>query len=306
MIKINTNEKEISNPNNKETFNKYLTEITKYTPFSREEEVALFKRIEANGDEQAIDMICKHNLRFVISVAKKYAKLFPQSVLTLEDLVNEGNIGLWLSIKKFDYKTGNKFISYAVWLIRSKMLTYIQHNLKSIAIPINAVTLLSKSRIVESKLEQILERNPTTDEVLDIMIENGDTRKNNTVKNLEELMSVNKFEDRLNRFIGEDDSMELGDLIKSEELEPQECLLSKERKELMVKMFESVPQHIMSYISDFYGLDGNDPLNLKEIGEKHGVSSNTIKLRIDKTLRRIRYKNRKNREIFFCDNKDIY
>lgn len=305
MKTINTRIPTIANPNDRDNFNRYMLEISKNKPFSKDKEVELFKELELTGDQKIVDKLCLHNLLFVVSVAKQYASVVHYTSLTLEDLINEGNIGLYLAIKKYDYKIGNKFISFAVWNIKAKIIASINNNLKSIRIPTSALDVLNKSNKLVSKMEQDLERTPTSNEVFDVMIENGDISNRNNVENYESLIAVNLFEERLNAPIN-DDTDEFIDVIKSEEPEPEDELLHKERKEILAKMLENLSPHIMSYFNDFYGLDGQKTLNLVEMGEKYGMSSATIKQRMDKNLRRIRMKNRRNRSVFFCDTKDIY
>jgi RNA polymerase primary sigma factor len=219
--------------NNKEIFNRYLIEIEKLKPLTKEEEVCLFKQIETNDDQTAIDKICKHNLLFVVSVARSYAKTLPKSSLTLEDLVSEGNIGLCLAIRKFDYKTGNKFISYAVWWIRQHILKCIQDNIKSIRIPSNIRTVINKYNKKESNLEQIFNRKPTTLEVFESMLEDGNNVS--SAQKLDDILDVSTFEKSLNSLVIMDGTVELGGLIKSDELPVDIQLIGKERSELIEK-----------------------------------------------------------------------
>ena len=152
-----------TNPNNREIFDKYLKEIKIYKPLSKLEEFELFKRLEINCDDvEARDKLCKHNLLFVLSVANAFQSRIAtgQNSLTLEDLVNEGNIGLLIAISKFDYTRGNKFISYAVWHIRATIQQSLYNNIKSIRIPTNAIDILTAYNKINIKLEQTLENTP--------------------------------------------------------------------------------------------------------------------------------------------------
>jgi RNA polymerase primary sigma factor len=174
------------NPNNKETFNRYMIDIKGLKPLSREEEVEMFKRIEATNDPIAIETICKHNLLFVVSVAKRYARTVGHSALTLEDLISEGNLGLHQAIQKFDYRTGNKFISFAIWQIKSLIRQSIQNNVKAIRMPANASTQLRRYSREEVITEKELERKPTAQEVHSNMLSKGLIKhKNETAEHFE-------------------------------------------------------------------------------------------------------------------------
>lgn len=291
----------IVDANNKNIFNKYLAEIAKLRPLSREEEIVLFKRIQLNDDQKAIDMICKHNLLFVVMVAKRYAKTLNKSSLTLEDLVNDGNIGLLLAIRKFDYTTGNKFISYAVWMIKSCILKSIQDNVKSIRIPSNARSVINKSKKQEIKLEQIFGRTPSHLEIFEAMIEDGEMNENDTINKFDKLININFYEKSLNSLINDETVTEIGELIKSDDLEPQDLLLGKERKQLILKLIDNVPQHIKNYYNDYYGLDGEKPLSLIEMGDKYEEQPATIKLRMGKHLRNIKRKHNNMKKYFFSE-----
>jgi RNA polymerase primary sigma factor len=288
-------------PNNKDVFNKYMAEVSKLKPITREEEVELFKRIELNGDKEAIDIICKHNLLFVVSVARKYSKQISSSSLTLEDLINEGNIGLYTAITRFDYKTGNKFISYAVWYIRSYIIAFIKNNIKTIRTPQSVFTVVSKSKTQVEKLEQKLGRTPTTLEVFNSMVEDGIIKESYTEGKLNDGNNSYSFEKSLSTPIGEDGETELSDLIKSDSLEPETELLEKERGDKIHILLNRLPDKIKNYFIDYFGLDGNEQLSLTKMSIKYGEGLQTIKSRIDRYLRQIRGRNRGNREYFFSN-----
>lgn len=287
----------IVDANNKDIFNKYLLEVRNYSPLSKEEELELFKKIEKDGDTKAIDKLCLHNLRFVIAVSKKYANSISSSSLTLEDLVSEGNMGLYIAIRKFDYHTGNKFISYAVWWIRQYIMKAIQTNTKSIRLPDHITRLSNRINKKEAYLEQELGRTPTTLEVFEAMYRDLGTQ--NTLSKFEEIIKVNLNETSLNKTIDFDEKMELSELLKSDDNEPDQDLIYKERHELAIKMLDNLPQQIRNYFNDYFGLCGNSQLNLTEMGQKYGELPATIKVRIDKYMRRIKSRNRKNREFFY-------
>src|SRR6201990_2608261 len=152
-----------------QSLDKYLHEIGKVDLITAEEEVILAQKIR-EGDQAALERLTKTNLRFVVSVAKQYQN----QGLTLGDLINEGNLGLIKAAKRFDETKGFKFISYAVWWIRQSILQAINDQARLVRLPANKVGDLSKISKASSKLEQVLERPATVEEIaenLDITAE---------------------------------------------------------------------------------------------------------------------------------------
>lgn len=290
-------------PNSKDVYNKYMLEISKLKPLSREKELELFKRIKLNGDKEAIDTICKHNLLFVVSVARKYSKQIAFSRLTLEDLINEGNVGLFTAITSFDYTTGNKFISYAVWYIRGYIIGFIKNNVKTIRTPQGIFEVVNKSKAQAEKLEQILERTPTSLEVFNSMVKNGTIKESFTESKLNEGNNSYGFEKSLSTPIGEEGDMELSDLIKSDSLSPDTELLEKERSDKIQMLLNRLPNKIKNYFIDFFGLDGQERLTLAKMSAKYGEGRQTIQNRIERHLRQIKGRNRGNRDYFFSNVK---
>lgn len=302
-IQIKANPETIATPRNKDIFNRYLVEATKYPPLTRAEEVELFKQLEQNPDDQRIiDTICKHNLLFAISMAKQYAKYVSLSSLTFEDLVSEANLGLYRAIRRFDYHTGNKFISYAVWWIRRHIIGCIQDNIKNIRIPSNARTLINKYHKKEAMMEQHLERPPTTLEVFDQMLDEGNLNSKSTPLLIGDILMVNKFESSLN-YILPDTNMEVIQNIRSDESDPMNILLDQEGKDIFSNMLDSVKEPVKSYIIEYYGIYENKQLNMREISEKYNVPQTRVKMQLTRTLRRLRFSSPTCRK-YFLQNRE--
>src|SRR5438067_8221730 len=147
-----------------QSLDKYLHEIGKVDLITAEEEVILAQKIR-EGDQAALERLTKTNLRFVVSVAKQYQN----QGLTLGDLINEGNLGLIKAAKRFDETKGFKFISYAVWWIRQSILQAIAEQSRIVRLPLNQVGSLSKISKAFSKLEQEYEREPSPEELAEIL-----------------------------------------------------------------------------------------------------------------------------------------
>src|ERR1022692_4000403 len=147
-----------------QSLEKYLQEIGKVELISPEEEVKLAVRIK-QGDQKALEKLTKANLRFVVSVAKQYQN----QGLTLPDLINEGNLGLIKAAQRFDETRGFKFISYAVWWIRQSILQALAEQSRIVRLPLNKVGSLNKINKAFSALEQQFEREPSSDELAELL-----------------------------------------------------------------------------------------------------------------------------------------
>src|ERR671921_2267458 len=147
-----------------QSLDKYLQEIGKVDLLTPDEEVELAKRIK-EGDQIALEKLTKANLRFVVSVAKQYQN----QGLSLPDLINEGNLGLIKAAKRFDETRGFKFISYAVWWIRQSILQALAEQSRIVRLPLNQVGSLNKINKAYSKLEQQFEREPSAEELADLL-----------------------------------------------------------------------------------------------------------------------------------------
>ncbi len=147
-----------------QSLEKYLQEIGKVDLITPEEEVQLAIRIK-QGDQRALEKLTKANLRFVVSVAKQYQN----QGLSLSDLINEGNLGLIKAAQRFDETRGFKFISYAVWWIRQSILQALAEQSRIVRLPLNKVGLSNKISKAYSQLEQEFEREPSTEELAEIL-----------------------------------------------------------------------------------------------------------------------------------------
>ena len=147
-----------------QSLDKYLQEIGKVDLLTPDEEVTLAQRIK-EGDQQALEKLTKANLRFVVSVAKQYQN----QGLSLGDLINEGNLGLIKAAQRFDETRGFKFISYAVWWIRQSILQALAEQSRIVRLPLNRVGSLNKISKTFSELEQKFEREPSPDELAEVL-----------------------------------------------------------------------------------------------------------------------------------------
>lgn len=276
-------------------YNRYMNDIKKYKPLTKDEEQALFKEYEKTGDEKILEKICKHNLLFVLSVARHYANTLSSSnTLVLEDLINEGNAGLWVAIKKFDYKTENKFISYAVWWIRQSILKCIQDNIKTIRIPSYTRKDITNFTKKHNQMEQEYGCDISVLEVFEKMLEDGEIGSVDKINELDNLLRMNKFEKSLNRMINEDESTEMIDLLSDTDSIPaDEMVLCNERKAFLFRIVGKMNPKSARYVCDYFGLLNNSPLTYAEISKKYNTSVTTVRSSVEKELKFARIKNKK-------------
>ena len=193
----------------------YLAEIGRYTPLPPDREVELAIRIQ-KGDERAMKELVEANLRFVVSVAKKYQG----NGLSLADIINEGNMGLIKAAKRFDHTRGFKFISYAVWWIRQSILQALAEQSRLIRLPLNRVGTITKITRAAEKLEAEVERQPKGDEIGAQLEMTGD----------EVLMAMqySRRHSSLNSPFQEGENSSLLDIIEDSEAEEPEAKIMME------------------------------------------------------------------------------
>lgn len=255
---------------------KYMNEVSRYDLLSPEQEVRLFQQYKG-GDEEALGKIVTANLRFVISVAKQYQNLG----LTLEDLINEGNLGLIKAAKRFDETKGFKFISYAVWWIRQSILQAVGEKSRKIRVPINYQSTMIKVLDARDKLLQLNEREPSIAEIAqkaelseDIVEKCLETNKK--VRSLDAPMEDG--EDATLKHFMEDD------LIP----EPDRKVAHFEsmQKEVKILLSGLKPREAM-VLSMYFGIDRDRSMSLGEIGDVLGIGRERVRQIRDKSLRRL-------------------
>jgi RNA polymerase primary sigma factor len=258
-----------------DSINKYFNEISKLPLLSENEESNLATKAAA-GDSQALEALVKGNLRFVISVAKQYQN----RGLDLPDLINEGNIGLIRAAKKFDNNRGFKFISYAVWWIRQSILHALAEHSRTVRIPPNQTASLAKFNKAISNLEQNLEREPT-DEEIQAVLEEFDISK---IKDMRTFS--NKTLSLEAPVSDEEGSMTLLDYIPNKDSVTPDSELNKESfKDDLLKVLNRLNERQQTVIILYYGLKGQQPLTLEDIGIKLNLTRERVRQIKDTALR---------------------
>lgn len=271
-----TIEKKITNVEN-DSFKKYLREVSNIDRITPEEEIELTKK-SCLGDKKSIEKLINSNLRFVISVAKKYESAENK----LEDLINEGNIGLIMAAHKFTPSKGVKFISYAVWYIRKLILEYITKNGRTIRIPSNKFNSIHKLKQMMSELEQ---ENQYPVDMVEIKNKFSDKMTNDEFMFLDFLSSYRM--DSLDREINNDESggFTLCEMLSDTNSLETDYLVSKPNISNSInKILDGLSERDKTIIVESYGLKGNPPKGLTELGHQMGISRESIRRIKDKYI----------------------
>jgi RNA polymerase primary sigma factor len=261
-----------------ESVDRYLLDISKKELLSAQEEASLAKAAR-EGDIDALDKLVQANLRFVVSVAKQYQN----QGLSLNDLINEGNLGLIRAAQKFDETRGFKFISYAVWWIRQAMSQAIIEQSKIIRIPTGKVQNFSKINKAFQMLEQEYMRDPSVE---DVMKKTGLTEEdiNEYLKNIVSTVSTDAH-------IGEDGEMSIGDTLHDDShLATEDEMMRTSVESTLMNMLASLEEREREIIRLYFGLEGNDTHTLEEIGEKIGLTRERVRQIKERGLERLKKK----------------
>ena len=258
------------------TLEKYLQDIAKESLISPEEEVELAQRIK-EGDQRALDRLVKANLRFVVSVAKQYQN----QGLSLQDLINEGNLGLIKAAQRFDETRGFKFISYAVWWIRQSILQAVAEQARIIRLPLNQVGAVSKLKKTAAMLEQEYQRKPSTAELakeLDL-----------PEAKVQSLMGMNMHQISTDAPLDDDDEGSFLDVYVDQDSAATDEAVENESDNNAIK-------HALSMLSDkerqvinmYYGIGTSREYSLDEIALTMGISRERTRQIRDRVLKRLK------------------
>jgi len=272
--------KKTTDNRSKQSIEKYLEEIGGYSPLPPEEEIRLARLIR-KGDTTALDRLIKANLRFVISVAKEYQG----QGLPLQDLISEGNLGLIKAAQRFDETRGFKFISYAVWWIRQSILQALAEQSRVVRLPLNRVGAINKIGRALEQLEKAFGREPSMDEVAKKM--------EMTAYEVADVLKTSARHLSLDEPFKEEDGNNLLDVIESDRYSPPDNTLMKESLQVEIdKVLSTLKPRESEIIRLYFGLDGDRPLTLEEIGEHFKLTRERVRQIKEKALRRLRHRSR--------------
>jgi RNA polymerase primary sigma factor len=253
----------------------YLRSIGRVNLLTAEQEVALARRIE-RGDMAAKQRMIEANLRLVVSIAKSYLG----RGLTFLDLIQEGSMGLIRAVEKFDYRRGYKFSTYATWWIRQAVTRAIADKGRTIRIPVHMVEKLNKVVHVERQLVQQLGREPTPEEIA--------AELETTVREVRDVLRMAQQPISLERPVGEEDDSELGDFVEDQTAEsPFELAAEHLRRENLWRALRALPAREREVIEMRFGLTGQRPYTLEEVGRAFNVTRERIRQIENHTLKKL-------------------
>jgi RNA polymerase primary sigma factor len=258
----------------------YLDQINRIPLLSREREDYL-ARAARDGNEKAKDELIKSNLRFVVSIAKKYQT----SGISLLDLINEGNLGLIKAAEKFDPDRGFHFISYAVWWIRQSIMLAISQKASLIRLPLNRTADLQKIERVHKKLENKFGREPSASEIAEEL--DMDNEEINHLRNItQDFVSLDST-------LGDSEDTTLLDMIVDPKADsPDEQVFEESLTNSLNEVLATLTDSEKEILSMRYGLNGYEPMSLQQIGDKFNLSKERIRQIEKKAIRRLRHPSR--------------
>lgn len=262
------------------SLDRYLSDIGKEELVTADEEVLLAQRIK-QGDQQALEKLCKANLRFVVSVAKQYQN----QGLSLPDLINEGNVGLIKAARRFDETRGFKFISYAVWWIRQSILQALAEQSRIVRLPLNQVGSMSKMSKATIKLEQQFERSPSIHE-LAVELELPDHKVAETLRMSTRILSMDAP-------IDQDEETKLVDVFINEDTPgTDENLIRESLAREIQRSLSTLADKEREIINMFFGIGVPHSYTLDEIGSMFDLTRERVRQIKEKALRRLKHSSR--------------
>ncbi|MEO1054195.1 MAG: RNA polymerase sigma factor RpoD/SigA [Bacteroidota bacterium] len=264
---------------NRETpaLDSYFREISKMPLLSAEEEVKLAERIRG-GDLIAVEKLVNANLRFVVSVAKQYQN----KGISLNDLINEGNVGLVRAASKFDETRGFKFISYAVWWIRQGIMQALAEQSRIVRLPLNRISSLNKILKSYSSLEQKYQREPSSEELSDVL--------DMTPEEVDYNIKISGKKVSIDAPFTEGENQNLLDTLENQhEKKPDAQLMDESLKKEINHALSGLSAREAEIIKLYFGLNGQQAVNLEEIGSKLNLTRERVRQIKDTATRKLRH-----------------
>jgi RNA polymerase primary sigma factor len=260
----------------RDILDQYLYEVSQTPLLSAQQEIAIARRVRA-GDEEAMQELVKRNLRFVISVAKKYQN----RGMALTDLIGEGNVGLLTAARKFDPDQGVKFISYAVWWIRQAILASLARQGRTVRVPLNRTADLSRIIRTAETLRQELRREPMPEEIA--------AATGLSLDVVQSLAALNTAEVRLDAPLDPDGERSLIDrFVADEQGDAEGRAMDKFLSEEIDRALRTLPPRDAKVLRLYFGLDGGREHTLEDIGGMLGVTRERVRQLRDRALKRLK------------------
>lgn len=262
------------------SLDKYLQEIGKEGLITADQEIELAQLIKG-GDELALNKLVKANLRFVVSVAKQYQN----QGLSLPDLINEGNLGLIKAAERFDDTRGFKFISYAVWWIRQQILQSLAEQSRIVRLPLNKIASINKINKAFARLEQEHERPPSPHELAEVL--------EMTLEEVKTSLSAGRHISLEGPLREGDESGIMMDVLPNNALpSPLESMMFNSLQMDVERSLSAIPQREADVLRLYFGINGNQPHTLEEIGAKFDLTRERVRQIKYKAIGRMRHTHR--------------
>ncbi|MDD4225052.1 MAG: RNA polymerase sigma factor RpoD/SigA [Mariniphaga sp.] len=264
------------------SLDKYLHDIGKVELLTSEKEVELAKRIR-KGDREALKILVNANLRFVVSVSKQYQN----QGLSLPDLINEGNLGLIKAAERFDETRGFKFISYAVWWIRQSILQALAEQSRIVRLPLNKIGSINRINKAFNKLEQEFQREPTVEEVSNLMESTTDV--------VEDALNFSSIYVSMDAPLHDEELTNMYDILLNEDSpSPDSELISLSLRKEIERLLSTLSAREGNILKHYFGLNGLPLHTLEEIGEKFDLTRERVRQIKERAIRKLKnqYRNR--------------
>ena len=264
-----------------QSLEKYLQEIGKVELITPEEEVRLATLIK-QGCQKSLDRLTKANLRFVVSVAKQYQN----QGLSLPDLINEGNVGLIKAAQRFDETRGFKFISYAVWWIRQSILQSLAEQSRIVRLPLNKVGLTNRIHKAFSLLEQQLEREPSAEELAEIL--------EMDIEEVAATLGINGRHVSMDSPLSEGEENTLIDVLENANADKTDGVLvhNESLKTEIDRSLKTLTERQKEVICFFFGIGVDHPMSLEDIGVRFSLTRERVRQIKDKAITKLKASNR--------------
>lgn len=255
----------------------YLNQIANISILTLEQEKELAAAYR-DGDANAGKQLVEHNLRLVVSIAKRYRGCG----ISFLDLIQEGNVGLMKAIEKYDLSRGYRFNTCATWYVRQAISRALSEQSRTIRIPGHVTDLLSKIKKISISMTQELGRAPTNQELSKAL--NVDIEKIQTAIDMSQALTS------LDTPLGEDEETSIGDLVADYRTENAlSKLIEEANQEIIQNVFDTLPEREAEVLKLRFGIDSNKPLTLEEVGKIFGVSRERIRQIETKAMRKMRH-----------------
>jgi len=262
------------------SLDKYLQEIGRVDLISPEEEVALARKIKT-GDAESLGKLVKANLRFVVSVAKQYQN----QGMGLPDLINEGNLGLMKAAQRFDETRGFKFISYAVWWIRQAILQSLAEQARIVRLPVNKIGSINRINRAFARLEQEFEREPSSQEIADML--------EMIPEDVKESLKTNGRTLSMDAPINSEEENTMYDVMQNPDTpSPDKNLINESLAWEIERALSSLSPREAKVLKLYFGLGMKHPFTLEEIGEELNLTRERVRQIKEKAIKRIQFTTR--------------